>query len=1255
MKKLTTESWVEKAKKKYGNKFDYTKSIYVDSNTKLEIICPQHGSFYQLPGNHMKQNCPNCAMTSKINKLSTGLNGFIIKAKQVHGEKYNYNKVIYKNGNTKIIINCPIHGDFLQVPSSHLSGNGCDKCARDKQSKNLRLTQKEFIERVTELFGDKYNFTNTKYTKSDEDVTYTCPNHGEVITKASNLLAGNGCGKCSGKGLTNDEWIMKAKKIHGDKYDYSKVNYINSQTKVIVGCEEHGDIEIIPANFLLGQGCAKCSGKGLTNDEWIMKAKVIHGDTYGYNNFKYTKAINKTIINCSIHGDFSMAPSDHVNGKQGCPKCGQEKRAKEYAYTFEEVLEKAKQVHGEKYDYSLVEYVKMIDNVKIICPQHGMFEQSMHSHINAGCGCIVCGTGWTKQALLTWVRSMREQLIYLDRVILLDLLENSKISKILKQIGRLEPIRTAQVGSREIETIVNETIEQLENLTEQQIEEVNVNNNNTNDEVVNVIENEFLVRDNNEEENEITIPTLNPIDELDLYDNSMLMKSMSVEEMVDFQKKFYQNKVWNSHMNGYIDISKYDDKVKTNEMKRMVMEEVLSEYNEIQEMTILDDFISINSDGSKRELTQMQKLITIKFRKVLNIGNWSDTGTGKTLGALYSTRDSGCRNIIIICLNSNVDTWKTEIGMYFKNNNIKTKHDFKDRNNIRFTSNTEVVNYLILNVETFQQDNVDIFIKNLTDKNNIDAIIVDEVQSIKTRDDDNISIRTQSVLKLVQLCREIDNKFKLMLMSATPIINNFTEPKNLIELLTGVEHNEINVVENISNGLKLFKLLTRHGIRFRQKKQTNVEYVELELDGSHINIREANIQRGNYLQMEQLLLSTKLDGLLPHIVKGETIIYTEYVSGILKPISEFFTNNNIKVGFYTGNDKEGLIDYRDKNKVDVLVGSKPITTGINGLQHKTSVMIELIPMWTKADRDQFGGRVIDRKGIPLDRKVKYITIIVKLYDDNGELLPDRSQYSKNRVERIKQKGIITDLVLDGQVPKGKLPSRKKLLSDVLSYFDEFENMINNDDLDVIVRKKIELPLNLEEVETHQRKLGDFSEMNRVWSVSNSKTTKERLSENPEEWEDYHTLYREARKNWDEIPYEVIGKKISSRPDWVVGDFGCGENLLSKEINNQVYAFDHIAIDDGVIACDISDVSEYLNDNVLDVVVNSLSLMGSNYVDYLKEEHRTLKPYGIIMICEPKSKWEERENELISTLEEIGFNCRIVRTTDKFIYVDGSKI
>jgi len=111
--------------------------------------------------------------------------------------------------------------------------------------------------------------------------------------------------------------------------------------------------------------------------------------------------------------------------------------------------------------------------------------------------------------------------------------------------------------------------------------------------------------------------------------------------------------------------------------------------------------------------------------------------------------------------------------------------------------------------------------------------------------------------------------------------------------------------------------------------------------------------------------------------------------------------------------------------------------------------------------------------------------------------------------------------------------------------------------------------------------------------------------------------------------------------------------LSKEITNKVHAFDHISIDETVTACDISNVP--LEDNVLDVVVFSLSLMGTNYRDYLVEGHRTLRPFGLIMVCEPKSKWEGRENELVDVLKEIGFTANVERTTDKFIYVVGTKM
>ena len=115
-----------------------------------------------------------------------------------------------------------------------------------------------------------------------------------------------------------------------------------------------------------------------------------------------------------------------------------------------------------------------------------------------------------------------------------------------------------------------------------------------------------------------------------------------------------------------------------------------------------------------------------------------------------------------------------------------------------------------------------------------------------------------------------------------------------------------------------------------------------------------------------------------------------------------------------------------------------------------------------------------------------------------------------------------------------------------------------------------------------------------------------------------------------------------------------KNYGKKEIpDNKVYGFDYVSIDDKVISCDMSNVP--LKDNTLDVVVFSLSLMGTNYKDYLKESYRTLKPYGHLFICEPSSKWKGKEDELKQILQEIGFKCfDTIRNTDKFIYLDGVK-
>ena len=185
-------------------------------------------------------------------------------------------------------------------------------------------------------------------------------------------------------------------------------------------------------------------------------------------------------------------------------------------------------------------------------------------------------------------------------------------------------------------------------------------------------------------------------------------------------------------------------------------------------------------------------------------------------------------------------------------------------------------------------------------------------------------------------------------------------------------------------------------------------------------------------------------------------------------------------------------------------------------------------------------------------------------------------------------------------------------------------------------------------------LGEFSEINKNWNTSNSNTTHKKLLKDKSEWIKYHDLYSKARLNWSEIPYIEISKIIKDRPDWVIGDFGCGENLLSKEIENKVYAFDHVSIDENVVSCDLTNVP--LDNNSLDVAVFSLSLMGTNYIEYLKEAYRVLKPMAQIFISEPSKRWEGRENELKDILINIGFSIiGDVKHSDRFIYINGIKI
>ena len=133
---MKTKDFIKKAIKIHGNRYDYSKVNYIDTNTKVCIICPIHGEFWQTPHNHLRgRKCKKCYFDSeKLNTIS-----FIEKAKKVHGDKYDYSKVEYIDSKTKVCIICPKHGEFLQAPNKHLLGQGCPLCSESKLEEETRI------------------------------------------------------------------------------------------------------------------------------------------------------------------------------------------------------------------------------------------------------------------------------------------------------------------------------------------------------------------------------------------------------------------------------------------------------------------------------------------------------------------------------------------------------------------------------------------------------------------------------------------------------------------------------------------------------------------------------------------------------------------------------------------------------------------------------------------------------------------------------------------------------------------------------------------------------------------------------------------------------------------------------------------------------------------------------------------------------------------------------------------------------------
>lgn len=327
---------------------------------------------------------------------------FIEKARRVHGDKYSYDGVVYTNNKTKVVLLCKIHGEFLQVPSSHLAGCGCKNCGVKRRSIKRRQSLSEFIALAQYKHGGRYCYDQIENYSASSKMSIACPEHGVFMMEPSNHLSGQGCKACGVIRRSNkcksstDEFVARAQCIYGDRYSYEEVDYLNARTNVIIGCAKHGSFQQTPDAHLSGHGCKRCAAeqrgecRKFGMDVHIERAKEWHNNFYDYALVPLEGGVrDKVQIGCPNHGVFSQVFYEHSRGR-GCPECFNERRnmTRKEKDVF---VHEAQNKHGAKYDYSKVDYNNAYTKIKIICAVHGLFEMTPTKHLSRGDGCPECG------------------------------------------------------------------------------------------------------------------------------------------------------------------------------------------------------------------------------------------------------------------------------------------------------------------------------------------------------------------------------------------------------------------------------------------------------------------------------------------------------------------------------------------------------------------------------------------------------------------------------------------------------------------------------------------------------------------------------------------------------------------------------------------------------------------------------------------------------------------------------------------------
>lgn len=343
MKTKTTEEFKKEIIDKYGDKYGLSKVIYKDSHTKILIRCKNCGNEFSIsPTNLLSgKGCPFCKYKKVADAKRIPKEQIIKRIEETNHFNYDYSQFNVSNQKEKGTVICHNkdkdgneHGIFFKTAWHLIDGCGCPKCASEK------LRQKK-INAFNEINNSGYELIQDSFKTVKQKALFVCQKHGTFTSKPYLILKGQKCPIClkekqnkikedsyNAKQAIKDNllekrklnFIERAMQIHGSKYDYSEVNYVNSITKVSIICPDHGEFWQTPANHLQGKGCPKCVGKNKTTDDFKKEATKIHNAKYDYSKVSYVSATLPVEIICPIHGSFFQTPNKHLSG-EGCPAC----------------------------------------------------------------------------------------------------------------------------------------------------------------------------------------------------------------------------------------------------------------------------------------------------------------------------------------------------------------------------------------------------------------------------------------------------------------------------------------------------------------------------------------------------------------------------------------------------------------------------------------------------------------------------------------------------------------------------------------------------------------------------------------------------------------------------------------------------------------------------------------------------------------------------------------------------------------------